>query len=91
MSKIVIEIDGEDFSVTVDGKKIANLAGVELYGYIAEDIRYKDLNFRYSTRENNPDEDFAKLTTFYYAPASASFSSGQVTNDVRNKKIYKRM
>ncbi|MCK9279283.1 MAG: hypothetical protein M0P71_01455 [Melioribacteraceae bacterium] len=85
MAKIVITIDGEDASLTIDGAKIKNLKSVNVYYYEYESCG-RDLCFNYSI--NNKDKDgFSSVTNFSYQPSTASFIEGKPEANVKEPTL----
>ena len=76
MAKIVIEVDGKDVSVQIDGKKVDNLAGLHLSFYNGSKPEWNEVYFNYSV-SNDPENDSSSVTSFDYVPSNASFSLGE--------------
>lgn len=85
MAKIVITIDGEDASLTIDGAKIKNLKSINMYSY-EYDGGGKDLYFNYSI--SNKDKDgFSSITNFSYEPSSANFKEGKPEANLKEPTV----
>ena len=96
MAKIVIEIDGKDAIVKIDGKEVDNLASfiVDFYKYDCRCDGTPDtwMNFSYSVKDFD-NKEFPSLTTYYYEPAKACFGEGKKTVDTKHptKGDFERM
>ena len=96
MAKIVIEIDGKDASLKIDGKEVENLSGfcADFYkGVYRYDGKIEsDLSFFYTVK-NGSDGEFPSSTSYNYVPSKASFEDGKKQVDTRHpsKGDYGRM
>ncbi len=91
MSKIVIEIDDNVFSLKIDGNEVKDLSSISLYGY-----RYcncgDDICFSYEVSpEKGEKEDFRRNVRYIYDPAKASFGEGKLVVNTKHptKEDYK--
>lgn len=96
MAKIVIEIDGKNASLKIDGKEVGNLSS--FFADFCADCRGYDgtiqnaLDFSYTVKnEENP--EFPSRVSFYYVPATAAFTEGKYHVDTKNptREDYGRM
>lgn len=96
MAKIVIEIDGKDASLKIDGKEVNNLSSFSADFYRDDcggDGRVENYIYFGYTIKNENDGEFPSSTSFKYLPASASFDKGKACVDTRHptKGDYGRM
>jgi hypothetical protein len=96
MAKILIEIDGRDASVKVDGKEIENLSSFYASFY-SDDCRCDGtvenyVAFDYSVKDKDNGE-FPSVTRYCYEPSKASFEEGKKMVDTKHPTIgdYGRM
>lgn len=96
MAKIIIEIDGKDASIKIDGKEVDNLSGfyADFYkGACRCDGEIEnDLFFSYTVK-NEDESEFPSNTSYRYVPSKASFEDGKKQVDTRHpsKGDYGRM
>ena len=96
MAKIVIEIDGNNASVRIDGKDVENLSSFNANFYKEDcgcDGQFNNwMNFSYSVKDFD-NKEFPSLTTYFYEPAKACFSDGKKMVDTKHPTIgdFERM
>lgn len=96
MAKILIEIDGKNASVKVDGKDIENLSSFYASFYKddcgCDGIVDNCVIFDYAVKNENNGE-FPSVTRYYYEPSKASFGEGKKMVDTKHPTIgdYGRM